>query len=72
MQTQMDQKVKSYFDNLTPGKVIQLDQAQNPQAFKEAAFDYIDLYGHSIGFIQDYQAITKYHPIPSQPGTKNF
>ncbi|RZK75186.1 MAG: hypothetical protein EOO85_14240 [Pedobacter sp.] len=54
-----------YFDNLPIGKVVQLDQAKDPELFKQAAFDYIDLYGHRIGFVQDYTAITKYAPIPT-------
>lgn len=53
-----------YFDNLTPGSIIPLTKAKDPELFKQAAFDYIDLYGHSIGFVQDYTAITKYPPIP--------
>jgi len=60
----MDPKIKSYFDNLTPGQIVKLSQAKNPELFKQSIFDYIDLYGHSIGFVQDYQAITKYHPLP--------
>lgn len=61
----MDPKIKSYFDNLTPGRIIQLKKADDPEAFKQAAFHYIDLHGHSIGFVQDYQAIKKYDPIPA-------
>lgn len=61
----MDPKIKSYFDNLTPGKIVQLDKAKDPELFKQSIFDYIDLHGHSIGFVQDYTAITKYDPIPS-------
>ncbi|RZJ91871.1 MAG: hypothetical protein EOO20_03785 [Chryseobacterium sp.] len=61
----MDHKIKSYFDNLPPGKVVKLDQAKDPELFKQSAFDYIDLHGHSIGFVQDYTAIKKYDPIPT-------
>jgi len=61
----MDPKIKSYFDNLKPGSIIKLDKAKDPEAFRESAFDYIDLFEHSIGFVQDYSAIKKYDPIPS-------
>ncbi|RZL62082.1 MAG: hypothetical protein EOO93_10545 [Pedobacter sp.] len=54
-----------YFDNLPIGKVVKLDQAKDPELFKQSAFDYIDLHGHSIGFIQNYTAIKKYDPIPT-------
>lgn len=60
----MDQKIKSYFDNLKPGSIINLNQAKNPELFKQSVFDYIDLFGHSIGFINNYQAITKYSTMP--------
>jgi len=60
----MDPKIKSYFDNLPHGKIIQVNETKNPELFKESAFDYIDFYGHSIGFINDYQAVIKYHKIP--------
>jgi len=61
----MTPQAKQYFDNLTPGKVVRLSEAKDPEAFKKGAMEYIDLYGHSIGFIQGYQAITKYYPIPT-------
>lgn len=61
----MNPKIKSYFDNLTSGKVISLDKAKDPEAFKQSVFDYIDMYGHSIGFINDYKAIVKYRSIPT-------
>jgi len=68
----MNSKIKSYFDNLTPGATVQLDKAKDPELFKQSAMDYIDLYGHSIGFINNYSSITKYHKIPKQDEINYF
>jgi hypothetical protein len=68
----MNPKIKAYFDNLLPGTIVQVNETKNPELFRESAFDYIDLFGHSIGFINEYQSLIKYHPIPKDGNVNYF
>lgn len=61
-----------YFENLTPGKIIQFDKAKDPEAFKEAVLDYIDVYGHRLSLCNGGEAVICCKLPPKEIGVSYF
>ncbi|MEJ2905057.1 hypothetical protein WAE58_21610 [Pedobacter panaciterrae] len=67
----MTQQQLQYFDNMEPGQIFIVKDAQNPSVLIQAAKEYIDAYG-CMQFNADYSVLTKLNPIPKTDEIRIF